>query len=681
LFPIITAPEYFMVTLIDASANREIVKVTARTADSFSITRGEEGTVARVFAEGSYVSNRVTAGSLDSLGAPGGSDTQIQYNDATIFGGSSYLTFSSTTGGITNAGKGTGNLFVGTGAGNSTMSGTYNVLLGDSSGTAFTSGSNNNAIGRGAMGTGVVTGSSNNALGYSALANATSGGYNNAIGYLAMGVGVVTGSSNNALGYSALANVTSGYNNNALGQGALLNATIGSRNNALGYRALASVTSGYDNNAFGQDALTNATSAGHNNAIGYLAMGSGVVTGSGNNAIGQSALVNATSATNNNAIGYQAGHDITTGHGNILIGYDAGHTLTTGDNNIIIGHDIDPQSITTNNQLSIGNLIFANGGFGTGTAVGAGNVGVLTPTPHDALEVNGALRVGDATAGIKIYRNVAKMVYQGIDVTDGTYNSLEFTAGAEGAGVYISTDNNIGIGTLTFGAAADTVLTLSNGAAPGALTNTASLVSLAGELWAYDQAANATQLSSHPQEIMEASSAAFPYGIHSKNAYLGKEILIDITALVAAAEGLTGKSFHVVRDLPNNEKRKWSDDYKDWKKAEEEKQIAEKMKEEVEVAFAEAVEEVEIVNEEKVDSGRTKYKFNKSTGKIDAIAEKETRKINTGQFIKQLKSGHRIDENTGKVYRRKTREEVESSIVPVIIPEIPKWMKDRGVKP
>src|SRR3990167_8362187 len=42
LFPVITAPQYFMVTLVDASGNREIVKVTARTADVLTIVRARE---------------------------------------------------------------------------------------------------------------------------------------------------------------------------------------------------------------------------------------------------------------------------------------------------------------------------------------------------------------------------------------------------------------------------------------------------------------------------------------------------------------------------------------------------------------------------------------------------------------------------------------------------------------
>jgi hypothetical protein len=68
-FPAVASPHYFMITLVDVSGNREIVKVTARTAGSntMTIVRAQEGTSAREFAQGSYVDQRITAGSLDEF--------------------------------------------------------------------------------------------------------------------------------------------------------------------------------------------------------------------------------------------------------------------------------------------------------------------------------------------------------------------------------------------------------------------------------------------------------------------------------------------------------------------------------------------------------------------------------------------------------------------------------------
>lgn len=68
-FPVVASPHYFMMTLIDVSGNREIVKVTARTAGSntMTIVRAQEGTSAQAFAAGSYVDQRITKHSLDSF--------------------------------------------------------------------------------------------------------------------------------------------------------------------------------------------------------------------------------------------------------------------------------------------------------------------------------------------------------------------------------------------------------------------------------------------------------------------------------------------------------------------------------------------------------------------------------------------------------------------------------------
>jgi hypothetical protein len=52
LFPTLAAGEYFYATLVDASNNIEVVKVTARSGDNFTIVRGQEGTTARSYTAG-----------------------------------------------------------------------------------------------------------------------------------------------------------------------------------------------------------------------------------------------------------------------------------------------------------------------------------------------------------------------------------------------------------------------------------------------------------------------------------------------------------------------------------------------------------------------------------------------------------------------------------------------------
>jgi hypothetical protein len=67
-FPALTGSKYFMCTLIDGSGNREIIKVTARTVDSFdTIVRAQEGTAARAFSADDKVELRVTKGFLNAV--------------------------------------------------------------------------------------------------------------------------------------------------------------------------------------------------------------------------------------------------------------------------------------------------------------------------------------------------------------------------------------------------------------------------------------------------------------------------------------------------------------------------------------------------------------------------------------------------------------------------------------
>ena len=83
LFPTITASDYyFYVTIEDTTGAKEIVKVTARSGDSMTIERAQEGTSALAFGAGSAVELRVTAQSiLDVIDAnayvPGGTDVAV----------------------------------------------------------------------------------------------------------------------------------------------------------------------------------------------------------------------------------------------------------------------------------------------------------------------------------------------------------------------------------------------------------------------------------------------------------------------------------------------------------------------------------------------------------------------------------------------------------------------------
>lgn len=67
LFPVPNATDYFHATLADVAGNIEIVRVTLRASDSFTVLRAQEGTVARNFSAGDRVELRLTAAALNSV--------------------------------------------------------------------------------------------------------------------------------------------------------------------------------------------------------------------------------------------------------------------------------------------------------------------------------------------------------------------------------------------------------------------------------------------------------------------------------------------------------------------------------------------------------------------------------------------------------------------------------------
>ena len=67
LFPALGANEFFYGTLIDSGNNMEIVKVTARTADTLTIVRAQDGTTARAFNVGDKFELRLVAAVFQEL--------------------------------------------------------------------------------------------------------------------------------------------------------------------------------------------------------------------------------------------------------------------------------------------------------------------------------------------------------------------------------------------------------------------------------------------------------------------------------------------------------------------------------------------------------------------------------------------------------------------------------------
>lgn len=279
---------------------------------------------------GKYLTTDGTNTSWGTVSAsPGGSTTQIQYNNAGAFGASSNLTWDNTTSTLTvnsiNIGRGGNNIatnmFIGTAATGATASSLKNV-----------------------------------AVGIAALNGVTNGQLNVAVGWNALN-GINTGTQNVAIGNNAGAVLTNASFNTAVGAFALDNATGGSSNVALGYSALTGDVTGSNNTSVGASSGQALTSGTNNVFVGYLA-GSAVDVGFSTVAVGGNALRSVVSSGYNVGVGEYAGRD-TTGQQNTLIGWQAGYTLAAGDNNTIIGYNAVPSSTTASNEITLGNSSIA----------------------------------------------------------------------------------------------------------------------------------------------------------------------------------------------------------------------------------------------------------------------------------------------------------------------------------
>lgn len=67
LFPTLGAGDYFYCTLANAVGTIEIVKVTARSTDTFTITRAQDNTTAAAWSTGDKVELRLVSASLNDL--------------------------------------------------------------------------------------------------------------------------------------------------------------------------------------------------------------------------------------------------------------------------------------------------------------------------------------------------------------------------------------------------------------------------------------------------------------------------------------------------------------------------------------------------------------------------------------------------------------------------------------
>ena len=147
---------------------------------------------------------------------------------------------------------GTGNTFLGMGAGNLTLTGERATGIGIGALSSITRAVDNTAVGAYALNSNVLA-AGNTATGAYALNSSTDGFFNTATGAFALMMNT-TGHLNTADGYTSLAKNTSGAANTATGRNSLFSNTTGNQNTAVGVDALVFNQTGSDNVAVGTQA-------------------------------------------------------------------------------------------------------------------------------------------------------------------------------------------------------------------------------------------------------------------------------------------------------------------------------------------------------------------------------------------------------------------------------------------
>ena len=97
LFPTLASGDYFYATLVDSSNNIELVKITARSGDTLTAIRAQEGTTARAYLAADKLELRVTAAALTNFATQDGPNTFSAANTFSgTIGSSGTNTFSGT---------------------------------------------------------------------------------------------------------------------------------------------------------------------------------------------------------------------------------------------------------------------------------------------------------------------------------------------------------------------------------------------------------------------------------------------------------------------------------------------------------------------------------------------------------------------------------------------------------
>ncbi len=277
-----------------------------------------------------------------------------------------------------------------------------------------------------------------------------------------------------------------------------------------------------------------------------------------------------------------------------------------------------------------------------------GNVGFGTTSPGAKLDVDGgAIRVANGGAE-KVLLSYSAGFDGIIRIKDSADTSKVWLT--SNGNSYLN-GGNVGVGTTTFNASAVRVLQLGDGTAPVAGTaNTSGLVSLLGELNAYDSAGNVTPISPHPKAEIEAKaepSDPSPYMYTSSNPLLG----IKITADIGKTLRLLQEDFRSRGIIKSDENIIWYEDIPKIDLASlaaiQRDEFAKKWKEEnkkwVRCPDEEGIEEIEV--EREVESGELKTVWSFVDG--SCLSTQVPVMMKTLAVDKRIKAGYRLNPDTG----------------------------------
>jgi hypothetical protein len=287
-------------------------------------------------------------------GTPGGSTTQVQYNNAGAFAGSANMTFNGTKLTLAN---------------DSSING---ITVGQGSG-----GTTNTAVGLNALlGPNTNANQSLTAIGSNALYKSTNSFYTTAVGTQAM-FNTTETTYAVAVGSYALYTQTTGTNNCAIGNSAMYGLTTGTNNVGVGNSVLNANTTGSYNVCVGNLSLVSTTTGVNNVSVGHQSMYTNV-TGQNCTAVGYNTLFSQTGIGYNSALGFEALKNVTSGTNNLGLGYNGGadsgvYNITTESNYVAVGN-----SSVTNAYIRVAWTVTSD----------ARNKTEIKPVPHGLNFVN-----------------------------------------------------------------------------------------------------------------------------------------------------------------------------------------------------------------------------------------------------------------------------------------------------